>query len=184
MLGVVGWFVIRYPHGRRSRRTVKARRIDRGREMLLMVLSATGLGIIPSLYVFAGQWRFADYPFHWWQAWIGIAVFGASLWLFRWTHRDLGRNWSVTLELRDQHALITGGVYNRVRHPMYAAFWLWAVAQAFLLPNWFAGAAGLVGFGILFFFRVPHEEQMMIETFGDQYRAYMARTHRIIPGVY
>ncbi len=33
---------------------------------------------------------------------------------------------------------------------MYTAFWLWAVAQALLLPNWLAGCAGLIGFGILF----------------------------------
>ena len=64
---------------------------------------------------------------------------------------------------------------------MYSAFWLWAIAQALLLPNWIAGFAGLAGFGILFFGRVAREEQMMLETFGDSYRAYMARTGRIFP---
>jgi protein-S-isoprenylcysteine O-methyltransferase Ste14 len=36
----------------------------------------------------------------------------------------------------------------------------------------------------LFFARVGHEERMMLETFGDEYRAYMARTYRLIPGIY
>ncbi|MEY9820254.1 hypothetical protein ABIF75_003900 [Bradyrhizobium japonicum] len=36
----------------------------------------------------------------------------------------------------------------RVRHPMYSAFWLWAIAQA-LLPNWIAGFAGPAGFADL-----------------------------------
>ena len=36
----------------------------------------------------------------------------ASLALFYVVHRDLGRSWSVTLELRDDHALITHGVYR------------------------------------------------------------------------
>jgi len=67
---------------------------------------------------------------------------------------------------------------------MYAAFWLWAVAQAFLLPNWVAGFVGIVGFGTLFFMRVGHEEQMMIDAFGDEYRRYMQRTARVIPGIY
>lgn len=67
---------------------------------------------------------------------------------------------------------------------MYTAFWLWAVAQALLLPNWFAGFSGIVGFGTLFFGRIGREEQMMAENFGDAYRAYMARTRRIIPGFY
>lgn len=67
---------------------------------------------------------------------------------------------------------------------MYAAFWLWAVARALLLPNSIGGFAGLLGFGILFSGRVAREEGMMLETFGGDYRAYMARTYRVIPGIY
>jgi protein-S-isoprenylcysteine O-methyltransferase Ste14 len=183
-LGVVGWFLIRYPHDRRSRRIPKRTRRDGAREIVLMVISAAGLLVIPLIYVFSDQPRFANYPFHAWQAWLGGATFVAALWLFRRTHKDLGRNWSVTLEVRERHTLVTSGVYSRVRHPMYSAFWLWALAQALLLPNWIAGPAGLVGFGTLFALRVRREEQLMIETFGDEYRRYMARTSRVLPGVY
>ena len=35
-----------------------------------------------------------------------------------------------------------------------------------------------------FFLRVGREEALMIETFGDDYRRYMARTARILPGIY
>jgi protein-S-isoprenylcysteine O-methyltransferase Ste14 len=183
-LGVVGWFAIRYPHERRARRTPKLRRSDRGRELVLMVISAAGLGILPAVYVFTNAPAFANYAFRPWQAWLGAAVFAAALWLFYRTHKQLGRNWSVTLEVRERHALVTEGVYSRVRHPMYSAFWLWALAQALLLPNWIAGPAGLVGFGTLFFLRVGREEALMIETFGDEYRRYMARTARVLPGIY
>jgi protein-S-isoprenylcysteine O-methyltransferase Ste14 len=184
VLGVVGWFIIRYPHQRRARRTPRLRSSGRSRELVLMAISAAGLGIVPFVYVLSDAPRFANYPFRPWQAWLAAAVFAAALWLFRRTHKDLGRNWSVTLEVREQHALVTEGVYSRVRHPMYSAFWLWAVAQALLLPNWIAGPAGLVGFGTLFFLRIGREEALMIETFGDDYRRYMARTARIVPGIY
>ena len=180
----VAWYVIRYPHERRARKT-PVRRSARGRrEILLLSISLTGLGILPMLYVATGFPRFADYAFVPAQGWIGTLAFAVSLWLFYRTHRELGRNWSVTLEVRDKHALITDGVYRRVRHPMYTAFWLWAVAQAFLLPNWIVGPAGLIGFGTLFFFRVAREEKLMLEAFGGQYRDYMARTARIIPWIY
>jgi protein-S-isoprenylcysteine O-methyltransferase Ste14 len=86
--------------------------------------------------------------------------------------------------VREQHKLVTDGLYHYVRHPMYTAFFMWAVAQALLLPNWIAGPAGLVGFGILFLFRVGREEAMMLESFGEQYRAYMVRTARLIPHIY
>ena len=104
--------------------------------------------------------------------------------MFHLTHRALGRNWSVSLDVRENHQLVTDGIYRRVRHPMYSAFWLWAIAQALLLPNWVAGFSGLVGFGILFFGRIAREERMMLEMFGDSYRAYTARTDRIFPRIF
>ena len=64
---------------------------------------------------------------------------------------------------------------------MYASGWLWAVSQALLLHNWIAGLAGLVAFVPLYFIRVPREERMMLDNFGDAYRAYAARTGRIVP---
>jgi protein-S-isoprenylcysteine O-methyltransferase Ste14 len=101
--------------------------------------------------------------------------------MFYLSHRELGRNWSISLDLRETHKLVTDGVYARVRHPMYTAFWLWALAQALLLPNWVAGLSGLVGFGTLYAFRVGREEKLMLDAFGNEYRAYMARTARLVP---
>ena len=139
---------------------------------------------MPCVYVATGFPRFANYPFNPVQGYLGIAVFLGTLWLFYRTHRDLGRNWSVSLDLRERHILVTTGVYASVRHPMYAGFWLMALAQALLVANWVAGPAGLVGFGTLFFGRVRREEEMMIGAFGEEYRSYMQRTARVIPWIY
>jgi protein-S-isoprenylcysteine O-methyltransferase Ste14 len=183
-LGVAGWFTIRYPHDRRSRGTPKAQQSGRVRELLLLMISFTGMFVVPAIYVLTDEPEFAGYPFRPALAWLGAIVFALSLWLFYRTHKDLGRNWSVTLEVRVAHALVTTGVYRRIRHPMYCAFFLWALAQALLFPNWFAGLAGLFGFGTLFVFRVGHEERLMAEIFGDEYRRYVAQTKRIIPGLF
>ena len=182
--GVIGWYVIRYPFARRSRKTAIIRRDDRLREAVLLTISATGLGVLPGVYVFTPLLRAADYPIQAWQPWVGGIIFGLALYVFRQTHRALGRYWSVTLEIKEQHVLMTEGIYRRVRHPMYVAFWLWALAQAVLVPNAIAGPAGIVGFGTLYFFRVKKEEALMLATFGDAYKAYMQRTRRLIPGVY
>ena len=53
-----------------------------------------------------------------------------------------GRNWSVSLEIRDKRRLVTDGLYRYVRHPMYASFWMWAIAQALLIPNRWPGLPG------------------------------------------
>ena len=183
-LGCVGWYVIRYPHQRRARRTPVAERRDRVRDSVLMTISFAGLFAIPFIYAITGAPKFASYSFHPAQAWLGLLVLIGAMAMFWRTHRDLGRAWSVTLEIRAQHRLVTQGIYARLRHPMYAAFWLWAISQALLLPNWIAGFAGMVGFGALFFARVGREERMMLETFGAEYREYMAKTKRLVPGLY
>ena len=180
----IGWFLIRYEYARRSRRET-VQRSDRGpRETALLLISLTGLGILPLAYVATAIPHFAAYTFHPIQAWLGLFVAIAALVMFHLTHRALGRNWSVSLDVRENHQLVTDGIYRRVRHPMYSAFWLWAIAQALLLSNWVAGFSGLVGFGILFFGRIAREERMMLETFGDSYRAYMARTGRVFPSIF
>jgi protein-S-isoprenylcysteine O-methyltransferase Ste14 len=181
---IIGWYAIRYPHQRRSRKTPIAWRGEAAREGILLAISFAGLFIVPVIYVMAGEPRVADYAFRPLPAWFGTAVVAVALIGFYLTHHALGRFWSVTLEIRQTHRLVTTGVYRHLRHPMYAAFFLWALAQALLLPNWIAGPAGLVGFGVLFGLRVGREELMMEATFGDAYRAYAARTWRVVPGVF
>lgn len=183
-LGCVAYFIIRHPYRRRARKTPVAQRLHPMREKALMAISYGGLFVIPMIYVLTEQPAFASYPFQPVQASFGTLVLIAAMALLYRTHRDLGRVWSITLEIRDSHVLVTRGIYRRLRHPMYSAFWLWAISQALLLPNWIAGLSGLVGFGTLYFARVRREERMMLETFGEEYRAYMARTHRLIPGIY
>ena len=184
VLLAVGWYVMRFRYARRSRRTPVIRSARGILENVLLTISLTGLGVVPLVYVFTAFPRFADYPFRPLLASLGLLFVFAAWILFYLTHQALGRYWSISLEVRESHQLVTYGIYRNIRHPMYTAFWLWAVAQALLLPNWFAGLAGLFGFGTLFFGRVRREEQMMIENFGDQYRAYMKRTCRLIPGLY
>jgi protein-S-isoprenylcysteine O-methyltransferase Ste14 len=181
---VVGWWLIRFPHERKVRKNaIKTDQRDKT-ELLLLGISLTGLGIIPIVYVFTGFPAFANRSFIPALAWLGVAAGLFSLWLFWRTHKDLGRNWSVSLEVRDKHELITGGVYRYVRHPMYSAFFLWALAQFLLLPNWVAALSGVVGFGTLYLFRVGREEKLMLDAFGEQYRAYMERTARIVPWIH
>lgn len=183
-LGCVAYAVIRYPHSRRARKTPVAARRTPFRERLLMGASYCGLFVVPLIYAVTDQPRFATYDFSAILASCGTVVLVAAMYVLYRTHRDLGRAWSITLEIRERHVLITHGIYARLRHPMYSAFWLWAISQALLLPNWIAGPAGLVGFGTLFFFRIGHEERMMEETFGADYRDYVKRTYRVLPGIY
>ena len=184
VLLVTGWYAIRLPFERRAKQTATERSARDVGEWTRMWVSGTGLGILPVVYLVASWPKFADYSTGWVQVGAGIVVALAALWMFRMTHLALGKFWSVSLDIRDGHKLITEGIYGKLRHPMYSAFWLMALAQALLLPNWFAGLAGLAGFGFLFFLRIGPEERMMEQKFGEAYVSYKSRTDRIIPGIW
>ena len=183
-VGLVAWFAIRLPYQRRARRIGIATTQRTLTDRLALAASGIGLAVIPAFYLATGIPAFADYAFQPWLGWFGLIVQILFLALFYASHRQLGRNWSVSLEIRDDHRLVTDGLYRYVRHPMYSSFWLWAIAQALLLPNWVAGLSGLVGVGILFLARVGAEEHMMEKHFGEQYRSYAAKTGRVIPRIF
>lgn len=112
---------------------------------------------------------------------LGTLLMPFGLWLFWRAHADLGRQWSVTLELSEGHRLVTHGVYRRLRHPMYAAFFLLATSQALLLQNWIAGPAALFAVTLLYAIRVPNEERMMADAFGDEYLRWRQATGALWP---
>lgn len=180
-IGFVVGSVIRwvYARGLRQRRIATDR--ESALDIILITLSSLGLVVIPLLYVFTSWLDFVDYHLPGWTGWLGAGVFAAALWLLWRSHADLGRNWSPKLEIMEGHSLVTDGVFHCIRHPMYAAHWLWAIAQALLLQNWVAGPALLVFFLPLYLLRVGREERMMLEHFGEEYRSYMTRTGRIVP---
>jgi len=112
--------------------------------------------------------------------WAGFALGLASLGLWTWTQVALGKEWSPQLQLRDEHHLVTTGPYTRVRHPLYTAMIGYGIGLALVTANWgFIVLAVVIIAGSVA--RLPREEQMMIERFGDEYTTYMRRTGRFFP---
>jgi len=183
-IGILVWVVIRYPYQRCARKQKVVRNQYDNRERILISGAVFGLFLIPLFYMTTGFPKFADYPFRSAMGWAGVATMALFLLVFIQSHRNLGRNFSMTLEIRETHTLVIDGIYRYVRHPMYSSFWLWAFGQALLFPNWIVGGAGLLAIAFLYFRRVRREEQMMLEAFGEEYAAYSNRTARLIPWVY
>ena len=174
---------IRAPHGQRSR-TTKVTASHRGRLEAALLTCAWLAFFVPLAWIFSDVLAAADYPLHAGALAAGVALLAWGLWLLHRSHADLGTNWSVTLELREQHRLVTTGIYRRIRHPMYSALFLYSIGQALALPNWIAGPSYLAAFGLLYALRVGREERMMREAFGRDYEDYAARTARLVPGLF
>ena len=170
----------------RSVGTTKYRKLttaeDRTTKLDMIMLGINGLAmIVPLVYVFSKVFNFADYFLPDWLRWIGVVLFAGAAVLLWKTHQDLGRNWTPTLGLREEHTLVTEGVFKYIRHPMYAAHLLWAVALPLILTNWIAGFSFLVAQIPQYLLRIREEEGMMLDQFGEVYQEYMDRTGRFLP---
>lgn len=184
LIGLVAASAIRLFYERQYRQNeiseLRSRGVSR-LERLLLVLLFFAMIVLPLIYVSTPWLIFADYRLPMWIGWLGTVIFLAALLLLWRSHADLGPNWLATVDVREGHRLVTDGVYRHIRHPMYAAHLLWAIAQALLLQNWIAGLAYLLFLIPLYALRVPREEQMMLRRFGQEYRTYIDRTNRLIP---
>jgi len=184
LAGLIATIVIRAPHDTESKKTPVAES-RRGRlEVLLLALMMIGTMLLPLVFMATPLLSFADYPLSPVTLGLGCATMLLAAWLFYRSHADLGRNWSMTLQLREEHRLVSSGIYSRIRHPMYAALFAYALAQTLLLANWVAGPACLAAFTLMFALRLRPEERMMLERFGQEYEDYRSRTKRLIPGVW
>jgi protein-S-isoprenylcysteine O-methyltransferase Ste14 len=115
-----------------------------------------------------------------WLRWVGFGVGLASLGFWIWAQVELGKEWSPQLQLREEHHLVTTGLYKHVRHPLYTGMMGYAAGLALVSANWIFVILGVVIIAGLIT-RVPKEEHMMIDEFGKEYRAYMEKTGRFFP---
>lgn len=180
LAAMIAEIVIRAPYNRQRQRPKVVDPLERGLLGLLF-----GSFLVSLVYLFSSRLDRANYR---WSkkarqraGGLGAALMGVAVVIFWRAHADLGQNWSPTLEIAERQTLVTRGIYGYIRHPMYASQWVWSIGQMLLLQNWIAGPLGFVGFLPMYFLRVPREEQMMLEHFGDDYRDYMARTGRVFP---
>jgi protein-S-isoprenylcysteine O-methyltransferase Ste14 len=183
LLASIVMVVIRAPHGQRSR-TVPVKTSRKGTLETGLLTIAWIAFFLPLVWVVTPVFAFADYPLRPIPLVIGTVCLVLGLWLFHRSHADLGTNWSITLEVRKNHQLVTGGVYRWVCHPMYLALLIYSAGQALVIPNWFVGPSYGIAMILLFSLRVGREERMMLEAFGKDYEAYKAVTKRLIPGVW
>ena len=107
---------------------------------------------------------------------IGVLCVLGIYWLFS----SIGSGISPTSATRQQHKLVTHGIYRYVRHPLYTVGSALFISFGVMADNWFIAALGIFTF-LLMAIRTPKEEANLIEKFGDEYREYAKRTGRFFP---
>jgi protein-S-isoprenylcysteine O-methyltransferase Ste14 len=154
------------------------------REYLVMSSIALGFVFLPIFWIYFDFMIAYRWPQSLLTLILGICLAPISLWFFYRSHFDLKKQWSPSLEIRKDHELVTHGVYQITRNPMYFAVLVWAICQILLIPHFVAGFAAMLSLIPLFIYRLPREEKMMSQHFGQSYLEYKNKTRRIIPFVY
>jgi protein-S-isoprenylcysteine O-methyltransferase Ste14 len=150
-------------------------------ETLVMLSVVIGIWILPGIYIFTQWLSQFDYALPQWPSWPALVVFGLGMFIRFRAQVELGASWSPTIDLAEGHHLVTSGIYAKIRHPIYASLIIWALVQPVLLQNSIAGTAGTLAVALIWLVRVPAEEKMMRERFGEAYAEYANRTTRLIP---
>jgi isoprenylcysteine carboxyl methyltransferase (ICMT) family protein YpbQ len=103
---------------------------------------------------------------------VGLVLFAGSVGLRLAAIRTLGRYWSLNLEIRPDHQFISTGIYQRMRHPAYAAIILEVVAIPLVANAWFTAAGAAATYIPLLLLRWNAEEKEMVTKFGEAYAQY------------
>ena len=115
---------------------------------------------------------------------IGAVLFAIfSVWLAMSAVKELGKQWSLEARLIEDHKLITTGVYQITRHPIYTAMLGMLLATGLAFSHWIALMGALIIFFIGTKIRTNIEESLLRDAFGQEFTDWEAKVPGLIPFV-
>lgn len=111
----------------------------------------------------------------------GVLLFTVSFFLRRWLIHTLGAYWSVYVEIRDGHPLITTGPFRYCRHPNYLSILMEVMGYCFIFQAWWTLVLTMLLYIPGLFFRIRIEEREMIKHFGEPYQRYIRTVPALLP---
>lgn len=106
-----------------------------------------------------------------------------SVWIVMSAIKELGKQWSLQARVLEDHKLITSGVYQIVRHPIYTGMLGMLVATGLTLSNWMAVVVGVIVLTVGTMIRTNFEEKLLHNAFGSEFDDWKATVPGIIPFV-
>lgn len=112
---------------------------------------------------------------------LGLGLMLAGLVFRAYAIRQLGRFFVPEVAIQPGQRVIDTGLYRYIRHPSYMGTFITSLGYGLALTNGLSLATMLIVPGVIYGFRMRVEEAALLEAFGEEYRAYMRRTKRLIP---
>ena len=117
------------------------------------------------------------------QSFVGIGLIVTGLTIELVAQITLRHSYSSTLVIKEDHQLITHGIYRFIRHPIYLGATIGLMGVAVYASSLY-GLLALSALIPVFLNRIRMEERLLIDEFGDAYRTYKEDTSKLIPFVY
>ena len=114
---------------------------------------------------------------------LAVVIALSSVWLAMAAIKELGKQWSLAARLVEDHKLITSGVYQTVRHPIYTAMLGMLVATGLVYSNWIALVVSVIVFIAGTKIRTNLEEGLLRKAFGKEFEDWKAKVPGLIPFV-
>jgi protein-S-isoprenylcysteine O-methyltransferase Ste14 len=115
---------------------------------------------------------------------VGLSLMVVGTILRYWSVHVLGRFFTVTVDVGEDHELIERGPYALVRHPSYTGMLVVYLGIGVALDSWLSATAAVVVPAAAVVIRIAHEERLLREQLGRDYERYQGRTKRLVPGVW
>jgi protein-S-isoprenylcysteine O-methyltransferase Ste14 len=115
---------------------------------------------------------------------VGLVLLIVGVFIRSSAIRTLGKYFTSTVTIKNDHRLIRNGLYKYIRHPAYTGALLAHLGLGLSFANWFSIGFSSIPFFVAAFYRMRVEDQALRETFGEDYLDYSASTKRLIPLVY
>jgi protein-S-isoprenylcysteine O-methyltransferase Ste14 len=175
LIFIIGAAVERFAERRFSHQAVRGeRRMAWSYRVLHPLHIAIYLGAVAEFYGLARPVRLPVVG-------LGLGLFAVSLAVRLTAIRALGKFWSLHLEIRDGHRLVTEGIYRYVRHPAYLAIMLEVVALPVVGGCWFTLLFAVLAYIPMLLLRWHTEEREMVAKFGEQYQRYQREVPAFLP---
>jgi len=161
----------------RLRRRGGATRVKRDRGSGVLIIFTVFVSIILALSLgYAGVGPLPDWVFY-----PGIFLMLLGVLVRQWAITVLGRFFSLTVRVAEDHRVVVRGPYRLVRHPSYTGVLITFIGLALAVQSSGALLVLLAVFGVSYGYRMRVEERVLLSELGQDYAEYMKRTKRLIP---
>jgi protein-S-isoprenylcysteine O-methyltransferase Ste14 len=116
-----------------------------------------------------------------WLRWLGAVSLAGGITLLGVAHYHLDKSFYSFVVSKEEHQLVTSGPYRWIRHPIYSAYLINYLAGGLLASNLVLTFIPVIFFGLMIINRIPREEAVMREEFGQDYLDLEARTGSLLP---